>query len=448
MSTTLTKEESKQILTKIEDDIIRPLTKHYGLKTWLLSLGLILCVFGYAYFIQLRDGLGVTAMNDYVSWGLYISNFVFWVATSLVGMLISSVMGLLNIKWVNPITRVAEIVALAFVMWAGLVIIFDMGRPDRLINILIHGRPQSPIVWDLVVVMTYTAISFLLLFLPMIPDIAILKKRMTSAPKWQKKLYNILSLGWIGTPEQYKIIHRSVRILLVLVIPVAISIHTVTSWLFATTLRPGWDSTIFGPYFVSGAFPAGVAAVMIALYIFRSNFKLHNYFTEEHFDKLSKLMVMVLLVYLYFNINEFLVPAYKMRDAEGAHISELFTGSFAPIFWFVQLFGLVFPIILLLFSKMRKPGPSFTIAIFILLGAYFKRYLIVVPTMLHPYLPMQNVPENWYHYFPTTIEIAITLGSLAGTILTITLLAKLFPIVPIAETAEEQGVKREDIFNQ
>ncbi len=448
MSATLSREESKTVLTKIENDLMRPLTKHYGFQTWIFTLLLVLCVFAYAYFIQLRDGLGVTAMRDYASWGLYISNFVFWVATSLVGMLISSVMGLLNIKWITPITRVAEIVALAFVMWAGLVIVFDMGRPDRLQNIFLHGRPQSPIVWDLTVVFTYTAISFLLLLLPLIPDMAIVKRRLVKAPKWQLKLYNVLSLGWIGTPEQYKILHRSIRILLVMIIPVALAIHTVTSWLFASTLRAGWDSTIFGPYFVSGAFPAGVAAIIITVFVLRVNYGLKEYYTDEIFDKLGKLLVLVSLVYLYFNINEFLVPGYKMREAEGKHLHELLMGHYAPLFWSVQIFGLAIPIVALLFKPMRKPVPLFVIAIFALLGAYFKRYLIVVPTMMHPYFPIQNVPEDYTTYFPTGIEIAISLGALAGTILTITLLVKIFPVISIWETAEEKGVSREVINGQ
>ncbi len=308
MSETVNNTNSKKILNKVIEDVTSPFKKHYGFKAWVFTWITIASVGLLAYFLQLKNGIGVTAMNDYVSWGLYISNFVFWVAASLVGMLIGAVLGLLNINWIKPIGRIAEIIAFAFVMWAGLVIVFDMGRPDRLQNVFIYGRPQSPIVWDLTVVLTYTVISALLLFLPMIPDMAILKNKLKSAPKWQLKMFNILSFGWIGTPEQYKILHRAIRILLITVIPVAIAIHTVTSWLFASTLRAGWDSTIFGPYFVAGAFPAGVAAVIIAMFIFRKFFNLQDYLTEKHFNLMGKLLVLVSLVYLYFNINEYLVP--------------------------------------------------------------------------------------------------------------------------------------------
>ena len=170
----LSKEEAKVRFDKIADDLTRPMTKFgTSFQIWAFMLFLSLTLFGYAYFIQVRDGLGVTGMHDYAAWGAYIANFVFFVAVALVGMLITAVLGLSGIKWITPVSRIAEMVAVAFAMIAGLVIVFDMGRPDRVLNVFIHGRVQSPIVWDLTVVMTYTAISTLLLILPVIPDMAI-----------------------------------------------------------------------------------------------------------------------------------------------------------------------------------------------------------------------------------------------------------------------------------
>ncbi len=447
MSGMLNKEESKSRFDKIADDLIRPITKNDGLslQIWIFLLVTVLSLFGYAYFLQLRDGLGVTGLHDYASWGMYISNFVFFVASSLVGMLITAVLGLIGIKWITPIARIAEIVAVAFAMMAGLVIVFDMGRPDRLLNVFIYGRLQSPIVWDLTVVTSYTIISLLLLILPLIPDLAIIKRRLPNAPKWQLLLWNILSFGFVGTPAQYKSIHKMVRVLSILIVPVALAIHTVTSWLFASTLRHGWDSTIFGPYFVSGAFVAGVAWVILAMYFFRHQYNLKAYLHDEVFDKVGKLLVLVSLVYLYFNINEFLVPAYKMKAGDDHHIMTLFTGSWAGLFWFSQIFGNILPIILLLFKRMRKPGYMFTIALLVIMGAWIKRYIIVVPTQLHPHLPIQNVPEAFHVYTPTGPEIAITLGTIGMAILIMTILAKIFPVISIWETAEEAGVDHETI---
>ena len=439
-STKLSSEESRKVLDKIETDLIRPMRSHKGLELWLLFLGLIFIVGGYAYFIQLRDGLGVTAMRDYSSWGSYIANFVFFVAASLIGMFISSVFGLLKIKWVIPISRIAEMIALAFAMWAGLVIVIDMGRPDRLHHVFLYGRFQSPIVWDITVVTSYVAISMLLLLIPLIPDASILKRRMSDAPKWQQMIYNLLTLGWDAQPEQYAILKRSMRVLMILIIPIALSIHTVTSWLFAMTLRAGWDSTIFGPYFVSGAFVAGVAAVIIAMYFFRYNYKLGDYITDYHFNRIGQVLVLVSAVYIYFNLNEYFVPAYKMRTAERLHLEEMFTGHWANMFWFAQIFCLAIPTFLLIFKKLRKPKIMLWLAVFVLIGAWLKRILIVIPVQQHPYLPIQNVPDSFKEYHFTGIEIALNILPIAGVLLIITILAKLFPVISVWEVAHEKGV--------
>ena len=425
---------------KASNDLLKPINFGGKFKMWFSVLIMFLIVCLYAYFIQLRDGLGVAGIRDYVSWGLYISNFVFFVAVSLIGMLISAVLGLSGVKWAAPLSRIAEIIALAFAAVAGLVIISDMGRPDRLLYLFMYGRLQSPILWDLTVVTTYVVISALLLYLPMIPDIKLCYERLDKIPAWQRVIYKILSVNWRGLPEQESIIKKSVRILSILIIPVALAIHTVTSWLFASTTRTGWDSTIFGPYFVTGAFVCGAAAVIIAMYIFRNSYNLKDYITDFHFDKMGKLLVLVSLVYLYFNINEYLVPGYKLKKFDAMHLEELFIGKHAILFWSVQLLGLVLPIILLLFKKLRKPSPILIISIFVILGAWFKRYIIVIPTMENPYLPIQNVPFNFELYSPTAIEIAITIAPIILAIMIITILSKVFPVVPIQEVHDDYNV--------
>jgi molybdopterin-containing oxidoreductase family membrane subunit len=432
---------SKEILTdeQIDQDLLKNINWGTKFKLWLafLAVSLIICL--YYYYQQIEHGLGVTGLNDYVSWGIYISNFVFFVATSLIGMLISSVLGLMNVTWVKPLARIAELVAVAFAMVAGLIIITDMGRPDRLLNVFMHGRVQSPIVWDIAVVVTYVAISILLLYIPLLPDIAICRDKLKNIPKWQQKMYKILALGWKGKAKQFKLMHNYTRILLVLIIPIALSIHTVTSWLFAMTLRSGWDSPIFGPYFVSGAFVAGSAAVIITMYFFRKNYKLEKYITIDHFDRMGRLLVLVALVYVYFNINEIIVPAYKSNTADAKHVQEMLSGHESIMFWMVQLGGLIIPFLLILFRPMRRPLPLMLISIVILTGAWFKRVLIVVPTQLAPYYPIQNVPEEWTHYMPTIPEIAITAGSFILVLIIMSLLAKLFPVIPIWEIKEDNN---------
>ncbi len=437
-------EESRKLLDKIFKDLTRSIVKKDELtRFWFFILLMFIGVGLWGWIIQVDRGLGVTGMRDYVSWGIYIANFVFFVAVSLIGFLLSSAMHLLKIDWVKPVSRVAEQIAIAAVGLAGIIIVMDMGRPDRLLNVFLHGRFASPIVWDLTVVTTYLTISVLLFYIPLIPDLALLRDRLGSqVPKWQLKVYSILSLGWKGNPKQFKTVYHAMRVLMILIIPVGLSIHTVTSWLFASTLRAGWDSTIFGPYFVAGAFVAGTAAVIIVMYVYRVRHGLKDYFEDKHFNQMGKLLVFVSLLYLYFNVNEFLVPGYKMKLAEGIHLSNLFAGDYAPMFWFAQIFGLFIPIILLLFKFFRKPLPITIISAFVLVSAWFKRYIIVIPTEEHPFLPIQNVPENFHHYAPTSIEIMIMLFSFFAAIFIISVLSKLFPVITIWEYAEEKGIDK------
>jgi Ni/Fe-hydrogenase subunit HybB-like protein len=441
-------EESKKSLDLIFHDLTRSLRVKDELSRFWLFILIMFCIVGiWAWGYQIQQGLGITGMRDYVSWGMYISNFVFFVAVSLIGLLISSIMHLLKIHWAQPVSRVAEQVAIAAVALAGLIIVMDMGRPDRFLNIFLHGRFASPIIWDVTVITTYLVISVLLFYIPLIPDLAMMRDRLKGKiPALQYKIYEVLSLGWKGNARQFKIIYHSLRTLMLLILPVGLAIHTVTSWLFAATLRTGWDTTIFGPYFVAGAFVAGTAAVILVMFVYRVRYRLKNYFTDEVFDRMGKTLVFVCLVYLYFNVNEFLVPGYKMKTAEGIHLSDLFTGRNAPIFWFTQIGGLLLPIILLVIRFFRKPLPLTIIALITLAASWFKRYIIVVPTLEHPFLPIQNVPEHFVHYAPTNPEITITLFAFCASFLIVTALAKLFPVITIWEYAEHQGIEKKYIF--
>lgn len=443
MISSIIKKEEKDTLSGLENDLLGHINfKGAKFKIWIAVLLLIIALGTFAYIRQLKYGLIVTAMRDYTSWGIYISNFVFLVAVSLIGSLMSSILKLLKLNWVTPLTRISEIIAVAAIIGAAIIIIVDMGRPDRFINVLIHGRIQSPIIWDVIIIATYLFISLLLLFVSLLPDIALCRDRLTDIPKWQQRFYKIFALNWNDKPNQYKSIIQVTRILTIMVIPVAFAIHTVTSWLFATTWRPGWDSTNLGPYFVSGAFMVGAAVIIIGMYFIRKSLNLKKYITEQHFDKMSKLLVLLSLVYLYFNINEYLGPAFKMVGVEGEHITELFTGKYSFLYWFVQIFGLILPIVILTFKKARKPFPALIISFFVIIGAWLKRYLIVIPSLQHPYLPIQDVDESYMHYIPTWEEWAITFASFAGVLLIITLFIKLFPVIPIWETAEEKGLKK------
>lgn len=435
-------------ITLTEEQISRDLyPQKFGIrgKIWVAML-IAICIIGaYAYYLQLKEGLVVTHMRDYVSWGIYISNFVFFVAISLVGSLITAIFRLSNVRWSTPLTRIAEIIAVSAIVFASIIIVVDMGRPERFLNLFLHGRIQSPIMWDVIVIGTYFFISLLLLYLPLMPDLRILNRDPKKNPRFLNRLYRLGGSFWKGTKEQFRVSNRAITILCIVIIPVAFCIHTVTSWLFATTYRPGWDSTNFGAYFVSGAFLVGAGGVVVAMYIFRKSYNLEKYITVLHFEKMGRIVVLLALLYLYFNVNEYLVPAFKMKKPEEQHLTQLFAGEFAPVFWFAILIGMIIPIFILIFKKGRKPLPMFIAGIMIVIGAWFKRYLIVTPTLLHPFLPMNDVPESYKHYFPSWQEWAIAMGSLAGALLIITFFARVYPIIPIQETINEENEKAEQL---
>lgn len=442
---TFTQEEYMEM----KSELLRPVQTigKWG-KIWIAFL-IMVCIAGVvAYYIQETRSKYVTvSLRDYTMWGVYISNFVFFVALSLIGVLMSAVLKLTHFEWYRPLSRIAEIIAVSAIMLAGVSIVAAMGRPDRLHYLFLHGRIQSPIVWDIIVILTYITASLILLFIPLIPSLSTCSNHLHNKPKWQMRMYEFLSLGWEGTPEQWKVLKKCIKILTVLVIPLGVSIHTVTAWLFATTLRSEWDSTNFGAYFVSGAFLLGVAAMIVAVFVFRKAYKLENYLTPMHFDKLGQALVLMSCIYIYFNVNEYLVPAYKMSGLHANHLLSVFIGKDAPLYWSVVFFGMFVPAVLPLFKAMRKPVPLTVIAVVVVIAAWFKRYLIVIPGLAHPYMPIQDVPKSWMHYSPSLVEMTIVAATFAAMMLIVTIFSRFFPIISVWEVAEGKLEGKDEIIN-
>ncbi len=420
--------------------------RKFGIRgtIWVTFLFIVIIIGIIAYIDQVIKGQVVTNMRDYALWGIYISNFVFFVATSFVGSVTVAILRLTNNSWRTPLVRIAEIISLAAIVMAGLTIMIDMGRPDRLLNLFIHARLQSPITWDVIIIPTSIALSFLLLYFPLLPDLALLKKHFKDTKPKLSKWYGKFALNWSGTKTQKLIQEKSIKIIAIMIIPVGILLQTIDAWLFSTTYRIGWDSTNMGAYFISGAFVAGVGALITLVYILRKVRGLEDYITEYHFDKMGKFLVLACLTYLYFNINEYLIPIFTAPVEEDIHLNALISGEYAPIFWFAQVVGLLLPILLLLFKKGRKPLPMFIVGIMVVVGSWWKRYVIVTPTLLHPFLPIEGVPESWHHYFPSMHEWLITFSTLAMSLLIITALVRYLPIIPIQRTADEQELLNSD----
>jgi molybdopterin-containing oxidoreductase family membrane subunit len=411
-----------------------PLSRRGKFWAWVLFVIAIWGLVCWAY--QLRHGLAVTAMSDYFSWGIYIIDFVFFIGISMAGTFISAMLRLTGAEWRRPITRMAEGITLFALLIAGPMVIMDMGRPDRFFHVLRYGRLQSPILWDVLSLTTYMAGSLLYLYLPMIPDLALLRDQGNRFKPWRRELYAALALGWCGTAEQQRTLERSISLMAIVILPVAISIHTVTAWLFGLTLRPGWHSTIIGPDFVIGALYSGIAAVITAMAIFRYLFQLHPYITAEHFRKLGLLLLVVGLVYFYFTVNEYIGSQYMTQTVETPLLRDVFRGSYALQFWTMVGLGLIAPLVLLVFPWTRNVKGIVAASVLVNVGMWLMRYIIIVPTLAAPYLPIR--PGVTLAYVPTWVEWSLTAGGFAAFALMYLLFSKIFPIISIWELAPQQ----------
>ena len=407
-------------------------------RLWIASLLLVCAAALGAYVYQLAAGLRVTSMRNYVSWGAYMTSFVFFIGISHAGTLISAILRVTDAGWRRPITRMAEAITVFALLVGTSMVVVDMGRPDRLLNLLWYGRLQSPILWDVVSIMTYIAGSFLYLYVAMIPDMPILARtaRARGRASWLVHLYERLSLGYRETPDHRRLLGRALGAMAVIIIPVAVSVHTVVSWVFGMTLRPGWHSTIFGPYFVVGAIFSGTAAIITAMAVFRRAYRLERYLLLDHFRRLAMLLLALALLYAYFTLSEYLTAWYGGLDSESRLVALLASGAgYGVSFWLWAAFGLFIPIVLLLMPNRRSLASIVTAAVLINVGMWVKRYLIIVPTLQTSFMPADAAGIT-PHYFPSIVECLITAGAFAGFLLLFTLFSRIFPILSVWETSE------------
>lgn len=405
---------------------------------WIAGLSVVLAVGLVAYIFQLVYGLGVTALNDYVSWGVYMANFVFFIGISYAGTLISAVLRLVHADWRRPITRMAEIITVVGVLVGALMIVIDMGRPDRLLSVFTSGRPQSPILWDVAALNTYLLGSILYLYVAMIPDLQILARnaRALGRTDVMARLYEFAAMGFRGTPDQHRRLDRALGAMAIVMIPVAISAHSVVSWIFGVTLRPGWHSTIFGPYFVVGAIFSGTAGIITAMAVFRRVYKLERYLKVEHFQALSRLLLALTLLYGYFTLSEYLTIWYGGQSEDSELVHRLMgLDGFGLLFWPTIVFGLAVPSVLLLIPMRKSIAPAVVASLLINFGMWMKRYLIVVPTMMTPVIPAEAAGTHIV-YSPTWVEWAITFAGVALFLLLFTLFSRVVPIISMWEMAE------------
>jgi len=381
----------------------------------------------FAWAHQLRWGLGTTGLNIPVYWGMYITNFVFFIGISHAGTLISAILRICHAEWRRSITRAAEVITVIVLFFGVGSIIVDLGRPDRMLNILRHPNFRSPLLWDVCSIGIYLTASTIYLYLPLIPDIAILRDH---AGKY-RSFYRLLALGWQGTERQRRWLERGIGLMAVLVIPIAISVHTVVSWVFGMTVQPMWHSTIFGPYFVVGAIFSGIASIIIAMALIRRIYFLHSYLKPIHFSHLGTLLLVFALLWFYFTFAEHLTTYYGHDPAHLVVFYSKLTGRYAPLFWGMVTTCFLIPVAILARRQSRTVAGTVVASLSVLVGMWLERFAIVVPTLSQP-----RVPWHKAFYSPTWVEVAITLGFGASFIFLYMLFTKFFPIVSIWEVRE------------
>jgi molybdopterin-containing oxidoreductase family membrane subunit len=275
--------------------------------------------------------------------------------------------------------------------------------------------------------------STVYLYIPLIPDIALLRDR-GARPQW---FYRFLAWGWQGTPRQRAVLDRAVSIMMIVVIPIAISVHTVISYIFAMTLQPGWHSTIFGPYFVVGAIFSGIAALLIVMIVLRRIFHLERYLKQIHFDHLSKLLLVMSLLWFYFTFSEYLTGFFGSEPTEMRVFFYKFSGDYAPYYWGMVACNFLIPVVILSFKRLRTIPGILIASIAVVIGMWLERLNIVVPSLANPRLPY---PTGFY--VPSLVEWAMFAGGIASFILGFVIFARFFPLISIWEIQEgrEQSI--------
>jgi molybdopterin-containing oxidoreductase family membrane subunit len=403
---------------------------------WYVTFFFFLACFAvgiYGLILQIDKGHIVTGMRDNVVWGFYIVNFIFFMGLSYSGALISGVLHLFQTGWRKPVVRLAELITVISLVIGPFFIFFCIGRLDRLYFLFIHPRIQSPITWDVIAILTDLVGCFIYLYLSFIEDFAILRDYadLNVAP-WKKKLYKTLSLGYTGTEKQVAILSRARNIMATMIIAIAIIVYSVLAWIFGVTLQPGWHSTIFGPYFVIAAVFSGTGLLIILMWIFRKIYHLEEYITKRHFVNVGVLLMIIAAFYGYFTFSDYLTKWYGSIKMDTILIDKLFNDYYS-LFVFANYIGILLPIIIIGFPKLRTIRNITIAAVIAMLALWVNRYIIVIPTLETPFLPIQDTRPDWINYSPTWVEWALTIAGVSIFAMLFMLVSKIAPIISISE---------------
>ena len=427
---------------QITDDVMRPLVTR-PTAGWFACLGAALAALAVGVGMvayEVTTGIGVWGLNGSVGWAFDITNFVFWVGIGHAGTLISAILLLLRQQWRTSISRAAEAMTVFAVMCAAMFPLIHMGRPWLAFWVMPYpnGRGplwvnfRSPLLWDVFAINTYLTISLLFWYLGMIPDFATLRDR--TAAGFRRLVYSLLSLGWNGSARTWSRYEKATTILAGLATPLVISVHTIVSMDFATSIVPGWHATLFPPYFVAGAVFSGFGMVLTLLILTRSVMRLERYITVEHFDAMAKILLLTGSIVGFSYATEFFSAWYGGNVYERYTFVNRMTGPYAWCFWTMVGCNVIAPQTLWARRVRRSVPGLFVLSLLVNVGMWFERFVIIVTSLHRGYLP-----STWIMYKPTIVEVGTLVGSFGLFFTCFLLFIRILPMIAMWEVKAVAG---------
>jgi molybdopterin-containing oxidoreductase family membrane subunit len=428
--------DGEKTLGQVTRDVCAPLERRPTGLWWgaFIASVLVAALGAAAIAYQIATGIGTWGLNRTIGWAFDITNFVFWIGIGHAGTLISAILFLFRQRWRTAVNRSAEAMTLFAVMCAGIFPVIHMGRPWLFFWMLPYPNTygplwvnfRSPLVWDFFAISTYFLISLTFWYVGLIPDLATLRDR--TAPGLRRRLFSFFSLGWSGSSRTWSRYEKVYLLLAGLATPLVVSVHTIVSTDFATSVLPGWHATIFPPYFVAGAIFSGMAMVLTLMIIARKVMRLEDYVTGRHLDVMAKLVLLTsCLVGLAYGV-EFFIAQYSGHPYEVFAFMNRALGPMSWAYWTMAACNVLLPQ-LLWFKKVRASVPAlFVLSLVVNVGMWFERFVIIVTSLSRDYLP-----SSWSSYTPTMVEIATFAGSFGLFFTCFLLFCRFLPVIAIAE---------------
>ncbi|RZK35456.1 MAG: hydrogenase [Hymenobacter sp.] len=400
-----------------------------------LSVALVLLgVFFYSVYRTLWYGIGEWGLNKTIGWAWDITNFVWWVGIGHAGTLISAVLLLFRQKWRSSINRAAEAMTIFAVICAAMFPVLHMGRPwlafyvFPLQNTLgsLWANFNSPLLWDVFAISTYFTVSLVFWYTGLVPDFATIRDRAKG--KIAKVSYSLLSMGWTGSAKHWSRYETVSLILAGVSTPLVLSVHTIVSMDFATSVVPGWHTTIFPPYFVAGAIFSGFAMVLTLMLITRVVFKLEDYITLEHIALMNKIMMTTGSIVGVAYITEFFIAWYSQVEYEQYCFINRATGPYWWAYLSMMSCNVLSPQVVWIRRVRYSITMTFILSIIVNIGMWFERFVIIVSSLHRDYLP-----SSWAMFSPTRIDVGVYVGTIGLFFTLFLLFAKFFPVINMAE---------------